>query len=187
MARGLKLAGVTFFLIAFAWLTYQVKQSGPPQQGEVQELGPVSVGQPAPDFTLQDLKGETVSLASYRGDVVVLDFWMARIPSCLFLLPVLESLARQYRDQGVVILCLSQRETRDEVMKALRRSYPSLQMLLDREGKVGRAYDVTTLPTLVLLDRLGDVAWINVGFKRQVRRQLGEQVAKLARAPQGEW
>jgi len=183
MARGLRLVAAALFVIAFAWLTYQVKQSGMPQQGEVQELGAIGVGEPAPDFTLQDLAGKTVSLASHVGQVVVLDFWRTPIPSCRFLLPILESLAAHHQDQEVVILCLSQRETRAQVRKAIEGRYPSLWMLLDPRGNVGKTYDATTLPTLVVLDRWGNVAWINVGFQRGVGRRLSDQVAKLVGAP----
>ncbi len=61
-------------------------------------------GRPAPLFTLRDLKGGTVRLASYRGRVVILNFWYSTCIPCRKETPDLISLHQAYKDQGLAIL-----------------------------------------------------------------------------------
>ena len=62
-------------------------------------------GRPAPDFTLPHLNsGEQVSLASFRGKAVVLNFWATWCGPCKDEAPLLESAWNRYKDQGVVVL-----------------------------------------------------------------------------------
>jgi thiol-disulfide isomerase/thioredoxin len=60
----------------------------------------LSVGLPAPDFTLKDLEGNDITLHEYRGRVVVLSFWATWCPACRAEMPSLEALHRRMAEQG---------------------------------------------------------------------------------------
>ena len=73
----------------------------------VREASKLKPGQPAPDFTLDDLQGQSVSLSDFKGQAVFLDFWASWCGPCIEALPHLEEIKQQTRDQKVVFLNIS--------------------------------------------------------------------------------
>src|SRR4030067_1105322 len=61
----------------------------------------------APEFTLQDMNGNTVSLSNFTGKVVIIDFWATWCPPCRTALPGLERLYKAYNAKGLVVLGIS--------------------------------------------------------------------------------
>jgi peroxiredoxin len=66
---------------------------------------------PAPDFTLKDLGGASLSLASYKGKFLVLNFWATWCPPCRREIPDFIEVYREYKDKGLEILGVSVDET----------------------------------------------------------------------------
>ena len=73
----------------------------------VREASKLKPGQPAPDFTLDDLQGQSVSLSDFKGQAVFLDFWASWCGPCIGAVPHLEELKQRARDQKVVFLNIS--------------------------------------------------------------------------------
>ena len=73
----------------------------------VRETAQLKPGQPAPDFTLDDLQGRSISLSDFKGQAVFLDFWASWCGPCIGAVPHLEQLKQQARDQQVVFLNIS--------------------------------------------------------------------------------
>ena len=73
----------------------------------VRETSKLKPGQPAPDFTLSDLQGQSVSLSDFKGQAVFLDFWASWCGPCIGAVPYLEEIKQQTRDQKVVFLNIS--------------------------------------------------------------------------------
>ena len=73
----------------------------------IQEASKLKPGQPAPDFTLDDLQGQSVSLSDFRGQAVFLDFWASWCGPCIEALPHLEEIKQRTRDQKVIFLNIS--------------------------------------------------------------------------------
>ena len=73
----------------------------------VREASKLKPGQPAPDFTLDDLEGQSVSLSDFKGQAVFLDFWASWCGPCIWAVPFLEKIKQQTRDQKVVFLNIS--------------------------------------------------------------------------------
>ncbi|MDZ4700946.1 MAG: TlpA disulfide reductase family protein [Rhodothermales bacterium] len=104
--------------------------------GEVQRE---SLGKEAPNFEFTLLDGDQkTDLAAYRGQVVLLNFWATWCPPCLDEMPGLNRLQADYKDQGVVVLTLSD-ETREEI-----DSFDQTKVTLDTES--GLIADPTALP-----------------------------------------
>ena len=73
----------------------------------VRETSKFKPGQPAPDFTLDDLEGQSVSLSDFKGQAVFLDFWASWCGPCIQAVPFLEKIKQRTRDQKVVFLNIS--------------------------------------------------------------------------------
>ncbi len=114
----------------------------------------------APPLALVDTKNVEHSLEQYRGKVVVVNFWATWCPPCVEELPSLESAWQRYRQQGLVVLAVSDEET-DVVTSFLERLPTDITfpLLIDRDMKSGNRWKIRGLPTTVIIDRSGDVYW----------------------------
>jgi peroxiredoxin len=120
----------------------------------------------APAFTLADLDGRAVSLASLRGQTVLLYFWATWCPYCQKELPAtVQDLARRYRDRRLVVLAVNIQEGRDKVRAWVKKHGLSVPVVLDGDGEVSGEYRVTATPTAVLVDRDGRTVARAVGTR----------------------
>ena len=123
----------------------------------------VGAGPMAPDFSLKDMSGNTVSLKQFRGKVVLLDFWATWCPPCRTSIPDLVALHNKYKEEGLVILGISMdRPTtvNDERLKRfgkiLKINYPILRHDLNIvENYFGKK--APSLPSMYVIDRKGRV------------------------------
>lgn len=125
---------------------------------------------PAPDFTLKDPMGNEHTLSDYRGKVVILDFWATWCQPCLMVMPDLNAVHQQYKDQGVVVIGINAWENGDPagLMKARGWDY----LLLLQGDRVAADYQVTGIPTMVVIDPSGMIVQRKVGASANVAEQL---------------
>jgi peroxiredoxin len=118
----------------------------------------------APDFSLRDLDGNVRRLASFRGQVVLLNFWATWCPPCRTELPLMEALYQAYKDHGFEVLAVSSDGQGAEVVQPfVSQHHLSFTTLLDATGQVTLLYGVTSLPTSYLLDREGRLVTVAIG------------------------
>lgn len=140
----------------------------------------VSVGQKAPDFTLSDLDGHPVSLASFRGKIVVLEWANPNCPVSRRHADAGTMISTEARHPGVVWLAINSTrpDHSDHVDAADYHRYLSERkidypVLLDPTGEVGHAYGARTTPHMFVIDAQGRIAYMgaidddprNVGAK----------------------
>ena len=132
-----------------------------PEEPVLPPTAPVgtSVGQSAPDFTLDDLNGESVSLHQFRGHVVILDFWASWCPPCRSSMPTLEKFAAEYHDKGLVLIGVSLDRSASDASSFLdENDYDSLIALWESVSAsqgVARTYGVSAIPHTFVIDRDG--------------------------------
>ena len=134
-----------------------------PQVGAAVGLG--AMDEPAPDFAVETLDGDTIRLAELRGNVVLVNFWATWCPPCRLEMPGFQDVWEDYRDQGVTILGLSvDRGVRSDVARWVRQreiTYP----IGFPTGATVRAYGgADVLPTSLLIDRNGRIVHRVEGF-----------------------
>ncbi len=122
------------------------------------------VGKPAPEFTLQDLEGTDVSLASLRGKTVILDFWATWCGPCRQGLPVLMDIAKDRAADGVVLWAVDLSEPKAKVQSFLEKKGWSLPVLLDTKGAISAKYKVGGIPHTVVIDPEGVIRAVEIGF-----------------------
>jgi len=96
------------------------------------------IGYPAPDFTLNDLDGNEVSLSDFRGKVVFLNFWAIGCPPCRFEMPEMEELYQEYKNKDVVIIGVDLGEYRSSVKSFIEENGYSWTFVIDTYGQVAR-------------------------------------------------
>ncbi|RJR42185.1 MAG: TlpA family protein disulfide reductase [Desulfobacteraceae bacterium] len=141
-------------------------------------------GGPAPDFSLKDTSGNTVSLKDLRGKYVILDFWATWCPPCLMSIPELVSLHGKYKDRDLVVLGISLDDPDKVDTRALNRFREQHRIgytILRGNDKVVYDYsgrDGMPIPTMFLLDREGRIVEKLVGYipgrvEKSVKKLLG--------------
>jgi peroxiredoxin len=175
------IGGVLFTAASIA-IHYEVKFVMHQQHsGAVEEMGNVKDGEPAPDFSLPDLSGNTVTLSSYRGrKVILMDFWATWCGPCRMAMPDLQGLQDKFKDRGLEILSVNQGESAEQVSSFIQRKKYTFHVVLDQAGAVGSKYGVQGIPTLVLVDKKGVVQWLRVGYSENEDdlKQLVERLTK---------
>ncbi|MFZ3089207.1 MAG: TlpA disulfide reductase family protein [Nitrospirota bacterium] len=112
-------------------------------------------GNPAPSFTLKDINDNDVSLSSYKGKVIIVNFWATWCKPCQEEMDDLESAYKKNNDKGLVILGVDVREEKKDVLNFLKKYKVSYPILMDFDGKVVKDYQVMGVPTSYFIDRDG--------------------------------
>ena len=120
----------------------------------------------APDFTLDALDGNKITLSDLRGQIVIINFWATWCPPCRAETPDLENSYEQYKNSGVVILGvdLTNQDSLSDVQAFVREFSLTYPILLDRDGKVSNAlYQIKGLPSTFFVNREGIIRTVVVG------------------------
>ena len=127
------------------------------------------------DFTLADLGGKTWTLKEQRGKVVVLNFWATWCPPCRKEMPDLEALYREFKDQGLVILAISDEDT-GKVRPFVAEQKVTYPILLDPGRKVNELFQIEGIPKTFVYDRAGKLVAQSIDMR--TRRQFLEMLAQ---------
>ena len=115
---------------------------------------PKQIGKPAPDFTLVDGR-QTLQLSSYRGKVVVLNFWATWCPPCIEEIPSLNQLQRQMPQ--LVVLGVSMDEDADAYRQFLTEHQIDFMTIRDPARRINALYGTKRFPESYVIDRNGQI------------------------------
>ncbi len=111
------------------------------------------------DFTVKDMNGQSVALSSFRGKVIVLDFWATWCPPCKAEIPGFVELQKQYGEKGLQIVGVSVDDTIDKLSPfaaEFKMNYPVL-VGLDRDDLQDAYGPMWGIPTTYLISRDGKI------------------------------
>ncbi len=135
------------------------------------QIDPVSVpqaGDPAPDFELATLDGDTFRLSDHRGRPVILNFWATWCAPCRVEMPELQRAQTAFAEAGAddapMILTVNEQETAERVGEFFDEVGLTLPALLDADGDVGATYGAFFLPTTVIVGPDGAVIAVHRGM-----------------------
>lgn len=123
------------------------------------------IGQPAPAYQALTLDGDTVSLESFRGQVVLLNLWATWCAPCRHETPFLQAVYEENKDRGFEIVGVSM-DTGDQtrlIREFVEEYGVGYTILHDRTMQGMDVYQVLGLPATFLLDREGVVRWLRYG------------------------
>ena len=139
----------------------------------------------APSFSLQDTDGNTYTLKSLRGRVILLNFWATWCPPCRREMPSMERLYQRFREEDFLVLAVNQWEDPDQVFAFMGQldTHPSFPILFDPQSTVSAAYGVKGLPTTFLVNKQGQLTHRAVGGREFDHPAVEKIIRELLDAP----
>ncbi len=135
------------------------------------------IGAVAPDFEWTGPDGETLRLSSYRGKVVVVNFWATWCPSCRSEMPALQRVAASEPD--VVVLEVDLMEPGDKARSFLDSlGLDRLQPVLDSDGATTLRYGVLSLPSTFFIDKDGVIRHLELTPMSEEQMRTGVRKAR---------
>ncbi|MFZ2648922.1 MAG: TlpA disulfide reductase family protein [Burkholderiaceae bacterium] len=134
---------------------------------------------PAPDFTLRSLDGQNLRLSEQRGRVVMLNFWATWCGPCRQEMPHLNRLYEKYRTAGFVVFGVNVDEDIRNVAAVVSKLALKFPVLPDLGKRVSQRYDVSAMPSTVLIDRDGRVRHMYRGYRDGVEDMYEKQMREL--------
>ena len=136
---------------------------------------------PAPAFTLASRAGQDVSLAQYKGQVVMLNFWASWCGPCRQEMPLLESIYKKYNKMGFTMIGVNVEPDSNAANQWLKATPVSFPILYDRDSKVSKLYDVAGMPSTVIIDRSGKLRVLHRGYKPGDENEYLDSIRTLIR------
>ena len=136
---------------------------------------------PAQNFTLQDLDGKTQSLASYKGKVVLVNFWATWCPPCRREMPSMERLYQKLKGEPFMVLAPDQYESFDIVFSFTGQldPAPTFPILLDPGSVASKAWGVKGLPSSYIVDKQGRIAYRAIGGREFDHPEIEKTIRDL--------
>ena len=127
-----------------------------PNELDVSRGSSVVIEDPAfPKFSLPDTEGNQISLSSYRGKVVLLNFWATWCHTCTDEIRALDLIYKKYREQGFVVVAVAIDDSLPSLKRFKSENNIELPILVDTDHVVKKAFNLLGLPVMQALDRQG--------------------------------
>jgi len=144
---------------------------------ELADKKKTGIGTMAPDFTMNDPDGKPIQLSTFKGQIVLLDFWASWCMPCRQENPSVVQLYQKYHPKGFEIIGISLDRGKDKWIKAIqddKLTWPQVSDLKFWQNAVARAYAVTNIPQSFLIDKDGKI--IAKGLRGD---ELSKKIAEL--------
>jgi thiol-disulfide isomerase/thioredoxin len=157
--RGAAILAVILAVPAAGWAAFTLSHrlvaddDAPPA---LRQFIPTNPPRPAPEIGFADSAGKSLSLADFRGRIVLVNLWATWCEPCIREMPSLDRLRAALPDRDLAIVLVSQDRGGDKVVAPFFTKLGlKLETYLDPKSTVGHAFEVRGLPTTILIDREG--------------------------------
>ncbi len=133
----------------------------------------------APDFTLRTADGKNLRLAEQRGRVVLVNFWATWCAPCRQEMPLLNQLYQKYQGSGFTLLGVNVDEDSRNAINLATKLGVSFPVLLDADKAVSKRYDLSSMPSTLLIDRDGKVRYVHRGYQAGFEALYEQQIREL--------
>ena len=133
----------------------------------------------APDFTLHAMDGPNLRLKEQRGRVVMVNFWATWCGPCRQEMPQLNRLYEKYRASGFQLLGVNVDDDTKKAAEVAAKLGVTFPVLLDTDKTVSKLYDLSTMPSTVIIDRDGKVRYLHRGYLAGYEDNYEKQIREL--------
>jgi peroxiredoxin len=163
------MASICFLGLALIWVA-----------GGTMQQRVIEAGDTAPDFSVVTEDGKTVTREDFGGKLLVLNFWASWCPPCISELPSLNEFAKEYKNQGVVVLGVSIDKNPNLYKRFLQQRQVAFETARDPEANISASYGTFQIPETYIIDRSGKVLekvisdqnWMSPEFLQRVKTML---------------
>ena len=141
------------------------------------EPSTATIGKPAPNFQLQNLDGQSISLSGLQGKPVLLNFWATQCPPCRSEMPYLQEIYNEWSDKELTLVAINIGESSAKVERFMQSQNLSLPVLLDTKQDVAQKYGIQYIPTTFFIDKDGIIQEKIIGAfssKAQIEMSLSK-------------
>ena len=117
----------------------------------------------APDFTLQDIDGESITLNDFRGKPIMLTFWAIQCPSCKVQAPYIQAFYDKWSSERVALLTINVGDSPAFVQDFVTQQGYTYPVLLDPQGKVAQTYGIPGVPITFFITTEGIAKAYKIG------------------------
>ena len=142
-------------------------------------MSAIALESKAPDFTLHTMSGTNLRLQEQRGNVVMINFWATWCGPCQQELPKLNQLYEKYRGAGFVLLGVNVDDDVKHASAVAGKLGLTFPVLLDTDKSLSHLYDLSIMPSTLLIDRDGKVHYIHKGYVAGVENDYDKQIREL--------
>ena len=133
-------------------------------KGSAHALIPAQSRVAAPEFTLTDINGRTITLSQFRGKVLLLDFWAVECGGCKVEIPWYVAFDKTYRDKGLALIGIDMYgESPDMVKTFMEKAHMNYRIAIGNDA-IGERFHVEEMPLTLLIDRSGRIALSHAGI-----------------------
>ncbi|MDH5201939.1 MAG: TlpA family protein disulfide reductase [Nitrospirota bacterium] len=139
------------------------------------------IGRTAPEFTLNNINGNPMSLSDFKGKVVLIQFWATWCPLCRNFIRDLGPVYEQYKGKGFHILAISVDTGQDIKNKiaAFAVQHNMNYHILLGDKKTASSYSVNGIPTSFLVDKEGRIRNYYLGYQPEFSKELNKNIEEL--------
>ncbi|MBY0501765.1 MAG: TlpA family protein disulfide reductase [Alphaproteobacteria bacterium] len=131
-------------------------------------------------FSLPSLSGEgTVSSESHKGKVILVDFWASWCEPCKASFPAYNELYEKYKDQGLEIIAINIDDNKENALEFLDKYPASFHVASDTGKNTAQAYNLSTMPSLFIIDRSGNIAHTHAGYHKGDMAEIEQEVKSM--------
>lgn len=194
MKRNTIVLGITFLILATlawaGWANWEYRKQAAeralasashadliPAAGDVPPEASPLTGKPAPNFTLPDLSGKEISLSSFKGKPLLINFWATWCGPCKIETPWIVELQKQYAPQGFQVIGISTEgddlkpddkdgwaHDKDAIARFVKQYHMEYPVLINGDSLTNEYGGLDAMPTSVYVDRDGKVVAVQLGI-----------------------
>jgi peroxiredoxin len=135
----------------------------------------------APEFEAKTTTGKTITLAQFRGQVVLLDFWASWCKPCQEEFPFLIDLYNENKDKNFIVLAINVDEDAAKMAAFLDKIHAPVKfpIVTDPQGKIPSLYKIDRMPTTILIAPNGEIRYKQGGFQKSSKEKLVQELKTL--------
>ena len=171
-----------FLICAAAMMAMVVLPQAAMAQEDIEATTLIKKGDKAPDFTVEMVNGEQITLSKLKGKVVVVNFWATWCPPCRQELKVVEKeLINRFKGKDFVFLPISRGEAKKTVEAFREQNGYTFPMGLDPKQTIYKKYASNYIPRNFVVGKDGKVIYVSVGYEPKEFAEMVEVIEKAVK------